>query len=130
MTDIEQREIFSRNLSRYIELSRHTRKEVADVLGFNYKTCNGWCNGISMPSMGKVQKIADYFHIGKSALLDEKSGDEDPYYLDPEAAAIAQDIFKSPELRVLFDAARDVKPEDLQVVQSMVEALRRKEQGE
>ena len=130
MTDIEQREIFSRNLSRYIELSRHTRKEVADVLGFNYKTFNGWCNGISMPSMGKVQKIADYFHIVKSALLDEKSGDEDPYYLDPEAAAIAQEIFEKPELRVLFDAAKDVKPEDLQIVQGMIDALRRKEQGE
>lgn len=71
MSEAEQKRIFSKNLDRIISASGHTRKEVADALGFNYKTFNGWCNGISMPSMGKVQKIADYFHLGKTDFLDE-----------------------------------------------------------
>ena len=70
MTEADQRRIFSVNLDRLVRTSGHTRKEVADALGFNYKTFNGWCNGISMPTMGKVQLIADYFHVGKTDLLD------------------------------------------------------------
>ena len=72
MTDEMQRKIFARNLNRYISNSGKSQKEIAKTLEFNYKTFCGWCNEISMPSMGKVQKIADYFGIGKSDLLDDK----------------------------------------------------------
>ena len=59
--------------------------------------------------MGKVQKIADYFGIGKSDLLD--SHEEGGYYYDKETAKAAQEMFENKDLRVLFDAARDAKPE-------------------
>ena len=51
------------------------------------------------------------------------------YYLNDETAAIAQDIFENKELRLLFDAARDAEPEDLETVHSMLLALKRKERG-
>ncbi len=72
MTDDEQKRIFSKNLNRYVYLSGKQQKEIAEILQFNPKTFNGWCKGLSMPTMGKVQKIADYFNIGKSDLLDDK----------------------------------------------------------
>lgn len=73
MTDAEQRTIFSKNLSDYVYKSGKQQKDIAKELGFNQKTFNGWCNGLSMPTMGKVQAIADYFGIGKTDLLDDKS---------------------------------------------------------
>lgn len=73
MTDEEPKKIFSKNLSSYVYTSGKQQKEIAEELQFNQKTFNGWCNGLSMPTMGKVQKIADYFNIGKSDLLDDKS---------------------------------------------------------
>jgi hypothetical protein len=42
---------------------------------------------------------------------------------------MAQSIFESKELRMLFDAAQDANPEDLQTVHSMLLALKRKERG-
>lgn len=72
MSDEEQKMIFSKNLCHYVYISGKQQKEIAEELGFNQKTFNGWCNGLSMPGMGKVQAIADYFGIGKSDLLDEK----------------------------------------------------------
>lgn len=51
------------------------------------------------------------------------------YYLNEETAAIAQDIFENKELRLLFDAARDADPEDLEAVHTMLLALKRKERG-
>lgn len=73
MTDDEQKLIFAKNLNHYVYISGKQQKEIAECLGFNPKTFNGWCKGLSLPTMGKVQKIADYFGVGKSDLLDEKN---------------------------------------------------------
>ncbi len=53
-----------------------------------------------------------------------------PYYLDPEAAEMAQELFENPDMRVLFDAARDITPDQLKAVGNMVEAMRKKEEGD
>lgn len=49
------------------------QKDVAKALGFNPTTFNTWCVGKIIPSASKIQKIADYFKIGKSDLLDDKT---------------------------------------------------------
>ena len=49
--------------------------------------------------------------------------------MNPETSKIAQEIYDNKELSLLFDAARDADPEDLQTVHSMLMALKRKEQG-
>lgn len=72
MTDKEQKHIFARNLNKYISLNHKQQIDVAKDLGINPTTLNMWCNGNSMPSVGKIQKLADYFRIGKSDLTDEK----------------------------------------------------------
>ncbi len=66
MTDEEQKLIFSKNLNYYIEKSQKTAIEVSP------QTFNTWCQGIAIPRMGKVQRLADYFNIGKSDLIDDK----------------------------------------------------------
>lgn len=73
MTDIEQKKVFSKNLNRYLDLSNKTQKEVADAIGVIPSTFNTWCQGIAIPRMGKVQALADYFHISKSDLIEDKS---------------------------------------------------------
>lgn len=73
MTEEEQRRIFSKNLNYYISNSGKQQKEIAVDLGISPTTFNTWCVGKIMPRMGKVQAIADYFNIGKSDLIDDKS---------------------------------------------------------
>jgi repressor LexA len=69
MTDSEQTKIFAHNLTNYVNQSGKMQKDIAKELGFPQQTFNGWCNGVSFPSMDKIQKLADYFHIGKSDLI-------------------------------------------------------------
>lgn len=76
MTDDEQKKIFAKNLNKYISLNQKQQKEVAEDLGINPTTLNMWCNGNSMPNVGKIQKLADYFRIGKSDLTDEKGNSD------------------------------------------------------
>ena len=71
--DEEQKKIFAKNLNYYISKSGKMQNEIAKDLGFPATTFNTWCMGKVMPKMGKVQKLADYFGIGKTDLVDEKS---------------------------------------------------------
>lgn len=73
MSDEEQKKIFSKNINYYIAQSGKQQKEIAKDLGYSPTTFNTWCVGKIIPSAGKVQKIADYFGIGKSDLLDDKT---------------------------------------------------------
>ena len=72
MTDTEQRKIFSKNLLRLLSQNNKTQKEVADAISVSPQTFNTWCQGIALPRMGKVQRLADYFNVTKSDLIDEK----------------------------------------------------------
>lgn len=75
MADEEQKRIFAKNLNKYLSLSDKTQKEVADAIDVSPQTFNTWCQGIALPRMGKLQRLADYFGVGKTDLIDEKSTD-------------------------------------------------------
>lgn len=83
MTDDEQKRVFAKNLNRYISLNQKQQKEVAEAIGENPTTLNMWCSGKSLPKVSKIQKLADYFRIGKSDLTDEKEdSDADMEFMD------------------------------------------------
>jgi len=70
MTEADQRVIFSKNLRNLLHLRRLSQKEVASAIGVIPQTFNRWVQGLSLPRMDKVQKLADYFNVRKSALID------------------------------------------------------------
>lgn len=83
MTDDEQKKIFAKNLNKYISLNQKQQKEVADDLRINPTTLNMWCKGNSIPKVSMIQKLADYFRVGKSDLTDEKEdSDTDMKFMD------------------------------------------------
>ena len=127
MTDLDQKRIFSKNLNRLLDKTDKKQIDIAAAIGVSPQTFNTWVKGVAIPRMGKIQALADYFGVPKSDLVDEP---HDEYYIDPRTAEIAQEIKDSRELSALFDAGRDLPPEDLQAVYQMVLALKRKERGE
>lgn len=90
MNNNDQMKIFAKNLNYYIAESGKTQKEVAADLGFNQTTFNTWCVGKILPSVGKIQKIADYFGIGKTNLLEDK-----PYQSPKEFSFVTIPVFAS-----------------------------------
>lgn len=68
-----QKQIFTNNLNSYIEKSGKTQIEIAKSIGVSPQTFNTWCKGIAIPRMGKVQALADYFHINKSDLIESEN---------------------------------------------------------
>ena len=79
MTDNEQKRIFKDNLSKLLRQRGKSQREVAEAIGVSPQTFNTWMQGIAIPRMGKVQALADYFGVLKSALIDETKDGESRY---------------------------------------------------
>lgn len=69
---MEHKEVFAKNLKKYMELNGKSRREVCAALGYSYFTFSDWVNGKKMPRMDKVEQLANYFGILKSDLIEEK----------------------------------------------------------
>lgn len=76
----------------------------------------------STPNAKKLQVLADYFGVSLDYLLSKT--EQEHYYLDPETAKIAQQLFENADLRTLFDAARDSRPEDLRMAAELLTRLK------
>ena len=107
-----------------------TTADVCKATGIGQSTMSNWKNRRNLISGKNAQLIADYFGVSVDYLMTgkEKEGGE-TYYLNEETANMAQKIFDNKELRMLFDAAQDAAPEDVEAVQSMLLAIKRKERG-
>lgn len=71
MSALGNREVFARNLSYYIELSRRDQKEIAKIVGVAPSTFNEWVKGKKYPRIDKIEMLANYFGILKSDLIEE-----------------------------------------------------------
>lgn len=66
------RDIFAKNLRFYMERSGRSQKELAEIAGVSAPTFNEWINAKKYPRIDKIQKLADYFGILKSDLIEDK----------------------------------------------------------
>lgn len=105
-----------------------TPYRVAKETGVSTSTLSSWKTGRYTPKQDKLQKIADYFGITTEYLLGVKNlgpQNSDGWYINEETAKAAQEVFEDPDLRILFDAARDSRPEDIRMAAEMLRRLKR-----
>lgn len=76
MSDLGNKKIMSANLKYYMKLKNKTRKDICADLGFVYSTLNEWVNGTAYPRIDKIEKLANYFEIKKSDLIEDKNSDK------------------------------------------------------
>ena len=130
MSESEFNRVFSENLRYYLELRGKTQAELAKFVGVSTAAVNTWCKGLKNPRMDKTDKICAFLNCSRSDLIEDRSMTSDinkktAYYLDAETAAMAQELFDNPEYRMLFDAARNSRPEDLQMAADMLTRLKK-----
>ena len=79
MDDRTNKAILAKNIRHYMELNNKSRNEMCEALGVKYTTFADWVNGKTYPRIDRIQQMATYFGIEKSALL------EDPHRLPKDA---------------------------------------------
>jgi len=103
-----------------------TNADIAEKTGLPENTIARICSGrTATPKLSTLRLLAKAF----DCTIDDLSGSEEgvePYYLDKKTGAIAQELKENSDLKFLFDASKDLPPEDLQTLIGMVNMLKRK----
>ncbi len=110
-----------------------TQDELAEKLNTTKQTIYKYEMGIitNIPS-DKIEELAKLFGVSPSYLMgwdeqEQNNGQQNGYYIDPDTAQKVQEIYEDPELRILFDAKRDLSPEDLDFVVRTINLLKKAE---
>ena len=117
------RSTFRQNLIRLMEEKDLTQLDLAKAIDVSNTTINNWVLGYNIPKMHRIDDLCRIFGVSRSELIGEP---QEAYFSNPETQKIAEAIYHNKELRLLFDAAKDADPEDLEFVHEWL--LHRKEQ--
>lgn len=112
MNNQEYAKIIAQNLRRIFYDHGKTQAEVSRSLGISKATLSSWMNGTRIPRMENIDILSHYFNVSRADIM-EPYRDRD-YYIETEAKEYAQFLKDNPDYRVLFDASRKVKREDLE----------------
>lgn len=73
MSELGNKEIFSKNLQYYMSINNKDRYDLVKDLKFPYSTVTDWINGNSYPNIGRIEILANYFNIEKSDLIEKRT---------------------------------------------------------
>lgn len=117
------------NIFKQLRISSgYTQIEMSQKLGISRSTIGMYETGAREPDFETLEAIADFFNVDidyllgrtdKTTLLPESS-----YYFNEDARELAEFMFKNPEYKVLFDASRKVKKEDIEFVRQFIDRMR------
>lgn len=101
-----------------------SQQELAKIAGVTDKAISTWESGTRIPRMGAIQKMADYFGLQKSDIIEENSGilsgDADTWLHPREPEGNESDA------QLLQNAKRYLSPEDYRLVIALIKRLRKK----
>ncbi|MDA9472093.1 helix-turn-helix domain-containing protein [Enterococcus sp. 5H] len=124
MNNKEQNMIIAENIKKYLRLKGITQKELADSIGIKPSTMSDYLNLRSKPSHGVIQKIADYFGIGKSDIDTTYKEDSDLTIFNDENKTISK-LFENDNddfVRIVRNLA-SLSDEQLKIVNNLVTSL-------
>lgn len=102
------------NIKALREARNITQKELADIIGVSDKAVSTWELDIKTPRMGSIQKIADYFNVKKSDIIEES--------LIREKIIPTEDDIKF----ALFDGEKGIPDEAYEEVKSFAQYIKEK----
>lgn len=104
MIDRNAREIFVKNLRRYMEERKITQSDISQQMQLTPSTVSDWCNGKSYPRVDAMQHLASLLDVSMRELTTDSE----------EGYILSQD-----EIRLLF-VYRSLNPQGREKVQSYV----------
>lgn len=106
-----------------------SQRELANVLHMSNSTVAMYETGKRQPDFESLEKIADFFNVDIDYLLGRKDTTHrivevhPEYYENETVRAITDRLRTNPEYGLLFKAAADLKPEDIDLVQKFIERM-------
>ena len=113
------------DLSQYVSGKTEPGQDKLFLLGITLDVSETWLMGYDVPR--ERNPIASRMTIaannGNKLAQEYIKMNNEKYYLNDDAREMAQFMFDNPEYKVLFDATRKVKKEDIEFVKDFIERL-------
>ena len=68
---VANKDVLSKNIKKYISRSGKDRAQIAEELNLSYSTLTDWINGKKYPRINNIEKLAIYFKVSKSDLIED-----------------------------------------------------------
>lgn len=132
---------FAKRLEEALRIRDVKQSELVEKTQISKSAISQYLSGAFEPKQKNIYKIARALNVnpvwlmGKGVDMSPQLGlgplimetmDEDSasYYLNDETRQMAQEIFENPELRILFNASRKLKKEDIEAVIEITKRLK------
>jgi len=115
MSDLGNKEIMATNIKRQLDKKGITMTDLAVELNVPPTTVYGWCKGTSYPRIDKIEMMANYFGILKSALVEKRA--------DPQTDMLNKLFNERPDMKDLIISAWKLPEEVVKHLTVMVKAL-------
>lgn len=73
MSDLGNKAVMAKNIQHYMDITGKSRQDICRALGFKYTTFTDWIKGNTYPRIDKIERMANYFGIEKSDLVENHS---------------------------------------------------------
>lgn len=106
------------------------QSDLSEKTGIVKSAISQYISGKVTPKQDKIFLLSEALSVSPAWLMGadvpmEKQSE--PYYTNEETARIAQELKDNPNGRILFDASRDLSPEDIKIVLNLIKGLKAKE---
>lgn len=71
MTGTNSKEIFAKNLRQFLDSRGLQDKDLCVITGASQTAVSEWLNAKKFPRIDKIEKMANYFGVPKSALIED-----------------------------------------------------------
>lgn len=116
MNKEQSKEIMARNIKKYMERKGVSNQQLCDALDFKYTTFMDWIKGVTYPRIDKIEKLANYFGVLKSDLIEEKSIDSHPV----EMAQIHYEIIMDEDISEIFADFKKLDAKQKKIVKNLI----------
>lgn len=99
-----------------------------NLLGFGNSSLRK--KGANYLRSDRLLAVAQYFNVPMEYLMTGEMPSEQDYYVDKDVADLAEEFRVRPEMKIMFDASKDVSRRDLLMVAELLERLKGTQYGE
>ena len=132
---------FAKRLEEALRIRDVKQSELVEKTQISKSAISQYLSGAFEPKQKNIYKIARALNVNPVWLMGKDVGmspqlglgplimetmDEDSasYYLNDETRQMAQEIFENPELKILFNASRKLRKEDIEAVIEITKRLK------